>query len=132
MQKVVSLRAWRNSRPTPLAGLPPLNPGWAVRALVRYDQHLLQRVAGRDACQRWAFALAAYNAGTGTILKKKAADRAAGGDGLVWFGAADRFAVGQSPANYRQTSDYVHRILQVLDVRYAKAGWGPRGCDAGR
>ena len=33
---------------------------------------------------------------------------------------------------YRQTSDYVHRILQVLDVRYAKAGWGPRGCDAGR
>lgn len=106
----------------------PFNPGWALRALVRYDQHLLQRVAGRDTCQRMAFALSAYNGGLGWVQRDKAAAKAAGADPLSWFDSVERFNAGRAPAYFRENRDYPRRILFQHEPRYVAAGWGLGSC----
>lgn len=54
----------------------PFNPSWALRALVRYDYFLHERIRGDRPCDRWAMVLSAYNGGLGWLLRdKRKADR---------------------------------------------------------
>jgi soluble lytic murein transglycosylase-like protein len=43
----------------------PYAPTWALRAMVLYDQWLLERVVGHTECDRWWAALRSYNGGLG-------------------------------------------------------------------
>ncbi|HTD05867.1 lytic transglycosylase domain-containing protein, partial [Undibacterium sp.] len=58
------------SKSFPELGAPdPYSPIWAIRALVRYDNWLYQRVQGENACERWAATLKSYNAGLGYVQR---------------------------------------------------------------
>lgn len=48
----------------------PLDPSWALRALVLYDKRLHDGTPpARDACNQWAFAMSAYNGGLSNLQK---------------------------------------------------------------
>lgn len=113
----------------------PQNPSWALRSLVGYDKWLYDRVSATDACNRVAFALAAYNGGLGWVQR----DRRKAAVNLPmsatrWFGGVDGVNAGRSAANFKENRDYPRRILQVLAPVYVRAGWGVapagRGCTA--
>lgn len=106
----------------------PYSPKWAIRAMVRYDAHLLNRFPGAaDECERWGFALGSYNGGEGWMRKRIA--RSAQPDRC--FGASCDINPGILPANQAQNRDYPHRIIAGLAPAYERAGWGRNVC-AGR
>jgi soluble lytic murein transglycosylase-like protein len=80
----------------------PLNPQWALRALLFYNRDNF-RLAGNGAitCSQAKRMLASYNAGPG-VLKRKS-----------WP---------------RETQYYVKRILFELEPLYESAGWGLGSC----
>ncbi|MCW5650511.1 MAG: transglycosylase SLT domain-containing protein [Ramlibacter sp.] len=97
----------------------PFNPAWALRALVTYDRWLYQRTpasyAPRD--RMWV-ALRAYNGGLGhwqaearnaTGASREAVDSVCG-------------TAKRSPVHCAENLGYPHRILIVLQPRYAP--WG--------
>lgn len=101
----------------------PLNPSWALRALVRYDLRLyLLEPRAANACERLAFTLSAYNGGRGWVIKQKAAAARAGDDQARWFGHVERHRV-RAPAAHLENVHYPRRILLALQPVYR--GWGP-------
>src|SRR5690606_26228865 len=68
--------------PRTLANADPLNPGWALRAMVKYDLWLHQRNHANDPCDHWAMTLAAYNGGQGWVNRERKLALASGADGL--------------------------------------------------
>ncbi len=111
-----------------LADNAPFNPGWALRALATYDKWLWDRVAGRDACQRMAMALAGYNGGLGWVQRDKALASKNGADPLIWFDHIERFNAGRNAAAFRENRGYPRRILGTLEPLYIRAGWGQGVC----
>lgn len=102
----------------------PFNPAWALRALVRYDKHLWDRLAGRTDCDRMAFVLSAYNGGAGWVTRDKKLAAARSADPLVWFGAVERFNAGRSAAAFSENRGYPRVILTRWQRLYAL--WGPQ------
>lgn len=100
----------------------PFNPSWAMRALITYDRHLWDRMAGRTSCDRMAFTLAGYNGGAGWIYRDKALAKSKGGDPLVWFGQVERCNAGRAPAMFAENRGYPRAILLKWQPLYA--GWG--------
>ncbi len=111
-----------------LADNAPFNPGWALRALAEYDKWLWDRVAGRDACQRMAMALAGYNGGLGWVQRDKTLAVKNGADPLTWFDQVERFNAGRNAAAFRENRGYPRRILGTLEPLYIRAGWGQGVC----
>lgn len=111
-----------------LADNAPFNPGWALRALAEYDKWLWDRVAGRDACQRMAMALAGYNGGLGWVQRDKGLAVKSGADPLTWFDHIERFNAGRNAAAFRENRGYPRRILGTLEPLYIRAGWGQGVC----
>lgn len=111
-----------------LAANTPYNPSWALRAVVRYDGWLYQRIRAADACQRWAMALSAYNGGLGWISRDQTLASSRGLDRLVWFGSVETVNAGRSKANWRENRDYPRRIIFTRQPAYVTAGWGPGVC----
>lgn len=114
-----------------LGSAAPYSPGWAMRALLRYDRHIKQRVKpwhARDIpdCDSWAFTLSGYNGGPGWIPRDRRQTEAAGFCSDSWFGHVERFSK-RSPAAMRENRHYPHRILRELQPRYIRAGWQPGG-----
>ncbi|MGE4536650.1 MAG: transglycosylase SLT domain-containing protein [Desulfovibrio sp.] len=107
-----------------LAANEPYNPSWALRALVTYDKWLWDRVSGRDACQRMAMALSAYNGGLGWVQRDKSLTGQQGGDALVWFGQVETHNAGRSAAAFRENRGYPRRILGRLEPLYIRSGFG--------
>lgn len=105
----------------------PYNPGWALRALVRYDGWLLARVSGADACQAWAFALSGYNGGLGWVYRDVRLAAAAGADPARWFDHVEQHSARAEWAR-RENRGYVRAILRRWEPLYARAGWGPGVC----
>ncbi|MCU7371600.1 transglycosylase SLT domain-containing protein [Paucibacter sp. O1-1] len=106
-----------------LAAREPLNPTWALRALVSYDRWLWQRVkVADDDCQRMAFVLAAYNGGLGWVYKRQRLSSTPG----RCMGAACAINPGVSPASQRENAHYPEIILQRYEPLYAS--WGPGAC----
>lgn len=113
---------WIGSIDPALAGQQPYNPGWALRALVTYDRWLYDRAPARYTPRdRMWVALRAYNGGLGHWQAEAAATGAAQPTRAqvdAACGKARRAAV-----HCRENLGYPHRILVVLQPRYA--AWGP-------
>jgi len=105
-----------------LAANQPLDPRWALRALVRYDRRLWERVTGADGCERMAKTLAAYNGGPGHITREERAAHAAGADPARWFGHVERHCLRARWA-CAENRAYPRRILTGLQPLYLS--WGP-------
>lgn len=117
--------------PSVCAGLGPpdvWDPNWSMRAAVCYDHFLYSRVDGATECDRWAFALSAYNGGLRWVARDQDRAAAAGADPFQWFGHVElhsrraRWAIDENRG-------YVRRILLTLEPLYLTAGWpGVRAC----
>ncbi|MCH8500168.1 MAG: transglycosylase SLT domain-containing protein [Marinobacter sp.] len=110
-----------------LGAAAPYSPGWAIRAMLRYNRHLLSRVKpwyARDvpACDRWAFALSAYNGGPGWLPRDRRLAEAAGADPDRWWGHVE-YHTARADWARRENRHYPHRILFELEPRYRTAGW---------
>lgn len=121
-QFMPSTAEWIGGMDVQLQGREPLNPTWALRALVRYDLWLWQRVTGDDDCERMAFVLAAYNGGLGWVHKRQKLSLAPG----RCMGATCRINPGVSAGNQRENERYPELILQRYEPLYAS--WGPGSC----
>ena len=100
------------------------NPRWAMRALAVYDKFLYDKVAGKNPCERMAFALSAYNGGLGWVNKRKARSPAPD----VCFGATCEINPGIAPANQRENANYPKLILKQFEPLYVRSGWGAGVC----
>lgn len=106
------------------AGCDAMNPVWAMRALVRYDKHLFDRlaVAGNECSRMWA-ALRSYNGGEGHWRKEArlAADPADREGVDAQCGRASRSA-RHCPENL----GYPKKIIERHQPKYL--GWGRGVC----
>lgn len=112
-----------------LANPDPYNPGWALRAMVRYDVWLLERFQTDSPCESWAMALSGYNGGLGWVYRDRELALASGASGLVWFDDIERFNAGRSESNWQENRHYVRVILGRFEPLYERHGWGPGVCD---
>lgn len=113
---------WMAGLDAALAAQQPFSPAWAVRALVTYDRWLYERTPARYAPRdRMWVALRGYNGGLGHWQ----AEAAASGVALPTRAQVDA-ACGRAqraPLHCRENLSYPHRILDVIQPRYA--AWGP-------
>lgn len=116
--------AWMPQIDPALAPVQPRNPAWAMRALVRYDLWLWQRVSGADALERMAFALSGYNGGEGWVRRDKRLAQEKGFNPEIWFGHVEKVNAGRSAANWKENRNYPRLILLDFQRRYEAAGWG--------
>jgi soluble lytic murein transglycosylase-like protein len=108
--------------PGELRDAQPLNPAWAIRALVRYDRYLWDRVSGATVCDRWAFTLSGYNGGPGWVPRDRKLAAQGGADPQRWFGHVELYNAGRREDFFRENRGYPRRILIVLQPLYT--GWG--------
>ena len=111
--------------PDELGANQPFNPSWALRALVRYDKHLHDRINAATGCDRMAFTLSAYNGGAGWITKDRALAAQGGADPGLWWGHVERYS-GRAAWAFEENRGYAKRILRVLEPKYKS--WGPLSC----
>ncbi|AMU17957.1 lytic transglycosylase [Burkholderia cenocepacia] len=114
--------------PAELGEAQPFNPSWSIRALVRYDRHLWERITAAGACERMAMTLSAYNGGLGWVYRDQRVTAAGGADRQRWFGHVERFNAGRHAAAFRENRGYPRVILHTFEPRYVKAGFGPGAC----
>lgn len=117
---------WCQAQKTPDCA--PTNPKWALRALVGYDKYLYDRLQAGDDCNRFAFALSAYNGGSGWVNRDKLLASGKGLDPLAWFDSVETVNAGRTAANWRENRVYPRRILLGITPAYVAAGWGKGAC----
>ena len=100
----------------------PLNPIWAIPAMLRYDAWLKKQLQAATECDGWAAALKAYNAGAGYVKRAQAASTEPG----VWFGQTEFVQTGQSAKNFEYSRMYPRKIL--IDRQPKFAIWGMMVC----
>lgn len=100
----------------------PFNPDWALRAVVRYDRYLYDRLPSATECDRWAFTLASYNGGHGWVLRDKKLAQQNGLDPSRWWGNVERFSTRAKWA-FDENRGYPKRILLLIQPTYMP--WGP-------
>lgn len=124
-QFMPSTSAWiAEIYPDSLGPAAPYSPGWAMRAMSRYDRWIWQRVDAANSCERWAMTLSGYNGGLGWVWRDQKLASAAGDDASRWWGHVAEHTNRASWAK-RENRDYVDRILLRYAPRYASA-WGGR------
>lgn len=97
------------------------SPKWAIRAMVRYDKFLHDRIRGAlNDCERWGFTLSAYNGGLGWVQRRQSRSEHPG----RCFGATCDINPGISSANQRENSRYSRRIMLEWQPLYLNDGWG--------
>jgi soluble lytic murein transglycosylase-like protein len=101
----------------------PINPGWALRALVAYDLDLRGRVRAATEGDAWAMALAAYNGGLTWVRRDAALAVRRGLDPLRWWGSVETVNAGRSAAAWRENRGYPRAILLKRQPKYL--AWGP-------
>ncbi len=107
----------------PELGAPdPYNPKWAIRAMVRYNYWLHERVRGDTVCDRWAATFKSYNAGLGYVQRAQRASVAPG----IWFNLTENINAGQTEANFAYSRRYPRVILFTHQPLYAS--WGTVLC----
>lgn len=98
----------------------PLNPAWALRALVRYDKLLRDGVKRFDSeCDRMKFALSDYNGGAGWRMKRQARSAQPG-----HYETSAAINPGISEANQRENYEYALRIVNRWQPLYSTWGIG--------
>lgn len=112
----------------PEVGPPDLwSPTWSISAQHCYMAWLFHRVpplAGGRAltdCDRWAFALRAYNGGEGWLLRERRAAAKAGAQANTWR-EVEGFRSRAAWA-HKENIEYPQRILLRIEPVYLAAGW---------
>lgn len=100
-----------------------LNPRWSIRAMVRYNRWLRDRVTGSTPCEQAGFWLASYNGGLGWTRKRKALSP----EPEVCFGATCDINPGISNANQKQNSEYSRKIRAKERDYLMSRQWGEHG-----
>lgn len=100
----------------------PYNPKWAIRAMVRYDGWIYQRVRGVNPCEQWAAALKGYNAGPGYVQQAQAKSP----QPEIWFGVTEYIPTRQSATNFEYSRTYPRKIIFKHQVIYST--WGQTIC----
>lgn len=100
----------------------PFNPSWALRALVRYDYWLRERIRGDVDCDRWAMVLSAYNGGLGWLLRDKNLARSNGNNPYLWWGHVELYSTRAAWA-FKENREYPRRIFR-WQHRYETWGQG--------
>lgn len=113
---------WISPMDAELRGAQPMNPTWALRALVRYDLWLWQRIKADDGCQRMAYTLSAYNGGLGWVYKRQRASDTPG----QCLGSTCLINPGVTSGSQAENEHYPVVILQRYEPLYAS--WGPGSC----
>lgn len=108
--------------PEQLGAFDPWDPQQAILAAAVYDRYLYDRVTGASECDRWAFALSAYNGGLGWTVRDRNRASATGADPARWFGHVELHSARAKWARV-ENRDYVQKILLVLEPLYLAAGW---------
>lgn len=98
-----------------------MNPVWSIRAGVWYDRWLYDRVKGRTPCDRWQFALSAYNGGLGWVNKRKAKS-----DDPLDYIMTSTINPGIKPSNQHENETYAPRIMYRHQPAYRS--WGKTEC----
>ena len=107
----------------------PLNPTWALRALVTYDRWLFERIRSTSSsCEHMAFVLSAYNGGLGWVYKRQAMAIKQGGNPAVCLNATCSLNPGVTPSNQRENERYPQIILHQFEPLYTSAHWGIGAC----
>lgn len=97
----------------------PLNPAWAVQAMVAYDGWLYDRAYPYETvCDRWAFALSGYNGGEKWRQRRQAASW-----GLWQLQDHRVHQSGDHRFEPARKTNLTRRELLDLQRRYAS--WGP-------
>jgi soluble lytic murein transglycosylase-like protein len=105
--------------PAELGENQPMNPAWALRALARYDKHLWDRQTRYASdCDRFAFALSAYNGGEGWVRKRQRAALVPG-----QYATTSRINPGIRSEFQAENENYPRRILLRWQPIYL--AWGP-------
>lgn len=102
----------------------PYSPLWAIRALIKYDLHIYNRVRGDDECHKWGAALKGYNAGYGYVLQAQRKSSMPG----VWFGFTENIKTSQSAKNFEYSRMYPRKILFQRQKNYSN--WGRMVCES--
>ena len=68
----------------------PLNPKWAIRAMVMYDKRLWDRYPFTSGDDRFGFTLSSYNGGSGWIDKERQAAAQMNKESNKWFNAVEK------------------------------------------
>lgn len=103
----------------------PLDPRWSMLYQSRYMKQLYDGVAhATDPCERYAFALAAYNGGMGWVRRRQAMSPE---PAFCLFATCD-INPGIAAHNQRENEEYPRRILLRLTPIYYEALWGPARC----
>lgn len=113
---------WIGSVYPDLGPAQPFNPDWAIRALVRYDRWLFERVRYSRECDRFAAALSAYNGGLGWHAKRqgKAADR-----DDFWTSVR---TVNPGITRYNQTENELYPVYILIKHQPRFRVWGRTIC----
>lgn len=120
--------AWIAGWSAALSSNQPLNPVWAMRGMIVYDQWHLDRLQARGPCDKWAKALSAYNGGLGWVQKDTRLALAKGANPLAWFNSVERYNSGRSTAAFKENRDYPRKILLRWEPLYVGGGWGDGVC----
>lgn len=108
----------------PAIGKPaPMNPAWAIQALVRYDTRLQGQVKGVDDCNRRAAALKGYNAGLGYVMQAQNKSAQPG----QWWSVTEHVKTKQNPKNFEYSRQYPRWIIFKRQPNYK--GWGTYTCE---
>ena len=100
----------------------PMNPTWALRAMVLYDRRLHDGLKADTECERMAFTLAAYNGGLGWVYKRQKHSPRPG----VCLGATCSINPGSSAAAQRENEAYPQQVLKRFEPLYL--AWGTGSC----
>ena len=107
-----------------LASPAPTNPGWAIRAMLRYNLWIWNQVQAANVFERMAFVLSSYNGGLGWVQKDKRMATSKGFDPARWFANVATVNAGRSKPNWRENREYPRQILCTFQQEYVQAGWG--------
>lgn len=105
--------------PKELGDNQPMNPGWAIRAMVYYNYWLFKRVPeGPTLCDKWWFTLRSYNGGLGHLRKEAKLSTSLARESVdAQCGKASR-----SRVHCNENLGYPRRILITHQPRYR--AWG--------
>lgn len=96
-----------------------MNPTWAIRALVRYDNMLLkQNASAASECDQWAFALTGYNGGQGWNIRDRKLASNKGLDPRRYWGSVETVNAGRRDDFWKENRGYPQRILKKHQPYY--------------
>lgn len=97
------------------------NPIWSIRALVRYDKYIYDRMQGATPCDRFKFTLSGYNGGAGWTYRDKKLAAKNGKNPLIYDQVAP-YNAGRAAQFFRENRDYPIKIIFGHQKLYRRFG----------